>query len=292
MNKVALTKIITSLPYCLYKVDSRFFNLNDGSNSKIRFSKIETVPNRRTGGAKNVEMIRDRWGIDAHTDVEIHTDKYFGDDHKKAENWVLGVINIFIKRYRYYDKDAVHLVPLTTEDLFGFNILSDGKGTTSISFGGGFKINDPLLNHEVSNIIEKSIKDKEEIPLWSDLLLNAEQYLYQADYRHCVLESVIALELVISEFIVKKCKEKGITENEAEDFIRNVGLTGNVKVSVKLLLENTTLPSEDAFDKCQSGITIRNAIVHKGRNSVARKEAEDTFKYGQEMMKFLSKFLN
>jgi len=41
------TQIKTSLPYCLYKMDTRFFKLGDEYNSKIRFTKIEQL-NRRT----------------------------------------------------------------------------------------------------------------------------------------------------------------------------------------------------------------------------------------------------
>ena len=120
------TLIKTSLPYCLYKVDGRFFKIDDNFNTKIRFIKIETKQNRRSEDSKNIEAIRDRWGIQAHSDVEIFTDKEF-DSEEKAEKFALKNINNFVLRYRFYDKDSVHLVPLIKEDLFG---LSDARPTS------------------------------------------------------------------------------------------------------------------------------------------------------------------
>ena len=91
MKKVSLTTIKTSLPYCLFRVDTRFFKLQDEYNSKIRFLKIETMPNRRTQSSRNIEVIRDRWGIDAHSDVEIYTDRKF-EKPEDAELFALELI--------------------------------------------------------------------------------------------------------------------------------------------------------------------------------------------------------
>src|SRR3989338_6364162 len=125
---ISKTQIKTSLPYCLYRVDNRFFKTGDKFNTKIRFVKVETTPNRRTQSSQNIETIRDRWGIDAHSDVEIYTDKIFDNkDVDKAEKFTLKLANDFIKTYRYFSPEAVHLIPLTSEDLFGLTILSNGK---------------------------------------------------------------------------------------------------------------------------------------------------------------------
>lgn len=284
------TQIKTSLPYCLYRVDTRFFKLKDRNNSKIRFFKIETTPNRRTQSSQNIEVIRDRWGIDAHSDVEIYTDKTFIKT-EDAEIFALKLINDFIRRYRYYDKDAIHLVPLTKEDLFGFNVLTNGHGVMSVSFAGGMTVVNPLRNHEISSKIEESILKKKEIPLWQELLLNAEQYLFKAEYRHSVLESIIALELITSEFIRVKCHEKGVSSKDADKYIKDVGLTGNIEVTIKLLLNNATLPDKETFQKCKGSITTRNAIVHKGRKDVSVTEAKDALKYGKILIDFLIQYL-
>ena len=286
MKRANQTTIKTSLPYCLFRVDTRFFKLKDTHNSKLRFLKVETTPNRRTQSSQNIEVIRDRWGIDAHSDVEIYTDKRF-DKPEQAESFALELINDFVKRYRYYDKDAIHLVPLTREDLFGLNVLSDGHGVISMSLAGGITVANPLRNHEISNKIEQSLTEGEDVPFWEELMLNAEQYCYQTEFRHSILESVIALELVISRFIREKCTKLGIGKKEVEKYIHDVGLTGNIKVTLKLLLTSGKLPKEEVMQKCKGSIGIRNKIVHEGRKNVSETDAKDAIQYGKQMIDFL-----
>lgn len=278
-------KINTSLPYCLFKLDSRFFKFNDEYNTKIRFVKIKTVPNRRTSDSKNIDTIRDRWGVDAHSDVQILTEKKF-DDSEKVKEFALKIINKFIKIYTYYDKSSVHLVDLNSEDLFGFNYLYNGKGSFEINLAGGITITDPLLNFRISNDIEVALKNNFDLPFWEELLVNSEQYIYQTNFRHSILESVIALELVVSDFIKEKCKEKNIPDKDAGDFIKDAGLTGNIKTTLKLLINND-LPEDDLFEKCKAGITIRNSIVHKGRREITRNEAVDTLAANKKLINFL-----
>lgn len=270
------TRIKTSLPYCLYKIDTRFFKLGDSENTKIRFTKQETTPNRRTSASKNVEAIRDRWGIEAHSDVEIYTDKVFPqlDD---ARQFTVKTVNDFVKRYRYHDTQAVHLVPIIEEDLDMFNSIGpDGLGAVALSFGGGITIYNPMQTQRISDAVDKAITAKEAIPFWSELLLNAEQYLYQGERRHSVLESVIALELVLSEFLSKACAAKGISTAEADKYITDIGLTGNIKVTLRLVLDPAITLDDEVLEKCKAAITIRNAVVHKGRKEVSEIEAEST----------------
>lgn len=125
-TQIKQSQINTSLPFCLYKTDSRFFRLNDRFHTKIRFEKVETTPNRRTSSSSNVRTIRDRWGIDAHSKVDIYTSKQF-KDVSEAETFSLKVINEFIKLYRYRNEDEIHIVSLNKEDLFDLTLLFDGK---------------------------------------------------------------------------------------------------------------------------------------------------------------------
>jgi len=145
----------------------------------------------------------------------------------------------------------------------------------------------PQRNKEISDKIEQSILSKEDIPLWQELLLNSEQYLYQTEYRHSILESIIALELVVSEFIRKKCHEKGISSEDTKSYINNIGLTGNLKVTLRLLLDDKALPRQEVFDKCKASITFRNKIVHEGRKDVTQVEAQESLDYCRELIQFL-----
>ncbi len=196
--------------------------------------------------------------------------------------------NKLIKKYRYYAPNSVHLIPLIREDLFGFNLLTGNAGRMSIGLAGGIKPIDPLLNHRISNQLEEDLANKKDIPFWTELILNAQQYLYQTDYRHSILESVTALELVTSDFIRKICDLRKVSSSDANEYIRNYGLTGNIKVTLKLLLGDAELPEEKIFEKCKGSINIRNGIVHKGRKTATDNEAKDALEYSQKLIKFLT----
>jgi len=47
------------------------------------------------------------------------------------------------------------------------------------------------------------------------------------------------------------------------------------------------LPDDDIFQKCKAGITIRNAIMHKGRTVVSAQDAQDAFNATTSMIKTL-----
>lgn len=281
-------QIRTSLPFCLYKVDGRFFKLPDGFNTKIRFNKIETTPNRRTEASQNMETVRDRWGIDAHSNVSISTDKEL-DSYEQALSFSIETVNNFIKLYRIFDKEAVHLTALIPEDLFGFHYESENAGTFVMGLSGGIRTANHLLTYETSNALEKFISEKQPYYLWQEFLDNSERYLYQGNYRHSVLESVIALEIALSGFINFACKQKGISDNEAKGFIQKVGLTGNIKVSLKLLVtQDMALPQASVLNECEKSIQTRNGIVHKGRNDISTSDAHDALENIRIMINFLT----
>jgi hypothetical protein len=134
--------------------------------------------------------------------------------------------------------------------------------------------------------VEKALLDKFELPFWEELLMDAEQYIFQTNYRHSILESVTALEYVVSKFIKKKCTDKNISENDAKGYIKDIGLTGNIKITIKLLIDDE-LPRDEVFEKCKSGITIRNKIIHEGRKEVSASCAQDTYEFSKELIEFL-----
>ncbi len=107
------------------------------------------MPNRRVQFSRNMETIRDRWGIDAHSDVTILTEKLF-NSQEDATSFTLNTVNNFIKLYRHFDQEAVHLVPLTEEDLFGLNYETEGEGWYMTNLAGGIRTVDHLLNFEIS----------------------------------------------------------------------------------------------------------------------------------------------
>lgn len=279
------SKIEALLPFCLYNLDERCFKIDDKYNTKIKFTKFKKEPSIRTSESHNIEFLNDRWGIDACSQVIIDTNRQFADN-KKAKLKMLYIVNNIIKIYRYFDEESAHLTTLTEADIFNFNLIQGKQGIIEIGCGGGMRPIDYKRIKKISDEIEKALNDNFKPPFYKMLLLNAEYYIFIGDYRMSILESVIALELVLSDFIRKEGQKREIEDKDIEDYIKNIGITGNIKVTIKMLIEND-LPCDDIFEECKSGITIRNAIVHKGRENVNSSEAKDTLKSNKFMIKFL-----
>jgi hypothetical protein len=110
-----------------------------------------------------------------------------------------------------------------------------------------------------------------------EILLQARSFLEQENYRNAVLEAVIALEITVSSIIRKKALEKGITEQETENFMTNVGLKSSIEIVLRLLVSES-LPPEEVLQGCKGAITIRNDIVHRARSSVTQREAQDAIR--------------
>lgn len=82
-----------------------------------------------------------------------------------------------------------------------------------IVLGGAITPLNPKRVAEASGMMERALSDGYEIPLWRELILSAEHYCYVGDYRMAILESITALELVISNFISGELIAAGVQEN-------------------------------------------------------------------------------
>ena len=268
--------IKAKLPFCLYKLDERYFQIDP--QTRIRFFREKIEPSRRTSSSENIEFLNDRWGIDGFSRIEIETEKdidLFESMSDEARTFTLRIINKFISLYRYFDDTAVHLVNLIESDLMDFSVEKDGRASFAIGFGGGITPLNPQKIASVSSMLENAIRNGYEIPLWRELILNAEHYCYIDDFRMAILESVTALELVISKFISGELFAAGVKEKEIKEFIKETGVAKGLNVVVRLLVGKSGMP-DDLLEKCKGTITKRNKIVHEGRKETNYQSTKDS----------------
>ena len=193
----------------------------------------------------------------------------------EARSFTLRIINEFISLYRYFDNDAVHLVNLIESDLMDFSVEKDSRASFAIVLGGGITPLNPQKIARVSSMLENAVRDGYEIPLWRELILNAEHYCYIGDFRMAILESVTALELVISKFISGELSAAGVQEKEIKGFIKETGVAKGLNVVVRLLVGKSGI-SDDLLKKCKGTITKRNKIVHEGRKETNYQNTKDS----------------
>lgn len=282
--------IKTELPFCLYRLDDRTLTLGDRFNTTIRFIKQKIEPSRRTGQTINMEFVRDRWGTDACSLVEVETDKNFSDygidSTDKAKQFVLNVINRIIELYRHLDHEAVHLDKLIKEDLWKFDLVGPDSSlhTLSIGFGGGVVPIDQNLIKSISSQLQEAIDSNYEIPFWQEQLCEANHCYFIGDNRKTVLESVIALESALSKLVRHKGGELGINADDIDRYVRDVGLSGMLTVSLKFIIGNQGGFDTETAGKCRDAIALRNKIVHGGELKISQKQAGDALGAARQMI--------
>lgn len=160
-------------------------------------------------------------------------------------------------------------------------LLGAGVGSVKITTNDPFQLEESKLM-ELKTFLESEVEHN----LSKIFLLNAKDACLEEDYRHALIEGVIALEIELSTFIRHRCESLDISKNSIDGFINRVGLSGNLSVVLKMFCEEVELPA-DLIDKCKGAIKIRNDIVHRGRREVHPTEAEKMIISISEMVEFL-----
>jgi len=84
-----------------------------------------------------------------------------------------------------------------------------------------------------------------------------------------------------------------LDEDSIEKFLVDVGLRGNIKTTLKLLVaDSSVLPSEEVVQNCTAAITLRNAIMHKGRRGISHREVSDLMNSIESMIRFCEALIN
>lgn len=277
--------IKAGLPFCLHKVDERWFQVDE--KTRIRFFKEKIEPSRRTESSKNIEFLNDRWGTDAYSRIEMETKKKIDlSDSDAALGFTTKILNKFISIYRYFDEESPHLVNLIKSDLLDFMVTNGGKSTFMVVLGGGITPLNPEKVLRVSDSLEGALTSGYEIPLWRELILNAEHYWYVGDYRMAILESTTALELVVFKFISGELSAVDVSNGEIKEFNKEIGISKALNVVIKYLVPSEYIPT-DLFKICKTTINKRNKIVHEGRREVDRESTKESIKAIYQLVQIL-----
>ncbi len=154
------------------------------------------------------------------------------------------------------------------------------------SFGGGaLTIALPNRSHPEHDRIQGLLQA--EVPLPDLLIVDAKRELYYRNEIHAVLNSVIALELSLSDAIRAVGLSKGIDKTSLDGMLKDVGLTGNLKATLKLVVPDAiALPEETVFQSCKSAITFRNKIMHEGCRKIIGVSLAKVIDDVETMMRF------
>jgi hypothetical protein len=289
--------IKVALPICLH-LDIRPFYIisKDGRKIEIKTENYFYEKETHLGTGKNIEVLSDEFSHFRFTRVSI---KIPINENESIDNSILldryketffESLNIFIDSARI----ALNRHGLKNyHDFNAFLEIVDIKKTGLIMHHIGPTITPamPLRSNELHDRIQNLMNKG--ISLHATFLSDAIRSYYYYKYTHSIINAVISLEIILSDFIRKAAKRRGINESESDNFIRSVGLTGNLKTTLKLLIpKGGILPNEDIFIYCKQAIKLRNAIVHKGQRNIHKDKVKELINYIKSMIIFILKLLN
>jgi hypothetical protein len=270
--------ITATLPVCLH-LDGRTFYVSSelGPPVTIRTENFFSKEPTYAGTATNAEIESDSFShfrftrliavipVSSPDPLAPHEIlKKYGPDFLRAVNTFINAVRIALGRYglkNYTDLQDFY-GPVTATASAALDPRR--SHVVAMSYGGGaLSIALPNRSDAEHERIEGLLQA--DVPLPELLITDAKRELYYRNEVHAVLNSVIALELSLSDAIRAVGLSKGIDKASLEAMLKDVGLTGNLKSTLKLVAPNTVaVPVETVFQSCKSAITFRNNIMHDG----------------------------
>lgn len=133
-----------------------------------------------------------------------------------------------------------------------------------------------LVQHHRFQDVEEALQNQIQAPPEQEFIINSVEALEQGLFRHAVLEGVIGLEIVVSQYLKLYLLDvKHLEKDVVTNFVSpKLGFSDRISVLLKLATEERHLKDID-LKKVRTVIGWRNGIVHeKGNLPEGLKEAD------------------
>lgn len=132
---------------------------------------------------------------------------------------------------------------------------------TRSGYGARMPEIDAVFKRDIIEAIEDDLEPPPEQEFW----VNALEFLHEQNFRMAVVESVIGLEIVLTQYISLFLeKKKKLSKKKIKNFLWEVGLRNRFDVLLRLLAEEKDLASVNP-DMVLKTIGWRNDVAHEGK---------------------------
>ena len=301
-----------SLPYAIPVPDGDYrVNLRN----RIATLTIKRVQKEHVGGfvgTGTMQLNFDKYGWSAYSSIKLtlpwlldwreqgRTPVVLGKipPRRRAKEIALDFLNRFIETVRYTTKEfwieSARYQDIMAYDIYywdggkmhlGMKTLMDtGVGGLRLGIGHPFAIDEKQMKQLNDLLLTEGELDTSIL-----FILGAKDACLQEDFRVATIESVTALEIVLSNFIKKQGKKLRISKKELNNFIKEVGLTGNISIVLKMLTKGLEQIDDDTIATCKGAITTRNKILHEGLREVYSTDAEKRIVAIEKMLEYLGR---
>jgi len=219
--------------------------------------------------------------------------------HSIIKRSAIKLLNIFLEAYRFYSKEY-HIEPIKNADIVSFecDYMSRGKHYSGYKYiidtgSGGVKSGSAfILPNDIHDELRDFLKQDRPIEIHELLLCSSKNHLLTEEYPLVLIEAVSSLEIVISNFIRKESKSAGISLKAVKKFIHDVGVSGEVKVVLKLLTRGKAQLDDDIYKDCEGAITLRNKVIHAGFLKLDPTDIKRRFISIEKMLRYIQALLS
>jgi hypothetical protein len=228
--------------------------------------------------------------------AEFTSEKSRRPPHKKAKIKAIEIINKFLDAYRFFFRDYF-IEHIRYDDIISFEIeykLSDGTKASwqeafDISYDGSVKTGSLVADEESVKKFRTFLSKPEERMILRDYLLSSSaNRISTEEYHLSILEAVIALEISLSDYIMKKMANLQLPKDKNKAFLMYIGAYGNLKVILRLLTKDEPQLSDTIYKECEEAITKRNKIMHEAKTSATYGEAKKILWNTKKMIEYIS----
>lgn len=302
------------IPYAIPVPDGTYRVRVGKHIAEIAVKRIQRKQVGRVEASRPFQMAFDKYGKSSFSFIEIKIPWRIdlsekgrkpllledGPWRNKAKEIVLRFLNRFIGAVRYvteeYWVESARYQDVTEYKVFywdgkkrypvAFALLDSGVGGIRIGSGHPFQIKAEKMQ-ELKTILFNQL----ELDASKIFMLNSKDACLQEDFGRAIVEAVTALEMVLSRFIRRQGEKLDIPKKKLENFIADVGLTGNVTVVLKMLTKGLEQIDKDTLGKCKGAIKIRNKILHEGFRKVTSTDTEERIIAMERMIAYLKRLL-
>jgi len=219
----------------------------------------------------------------------------------KAKEIVVHFLNRFVETVRYvtleYWVEPVRYQDLLRYDAYywdGTNKYPAIKAILDTGVGGiGFSMEHPFqMKEEKLKQLTDLLRNGDDLEASRIFILNSKDACLQEDFRLATIESVTALEIVLYKFIRQQGKKLKIPKKQLNNFIKEVGLSGNIDIVLKMLTKGLEQIDGEVATTCKGAITTRNKILHEGLREVYSTDAENRIVAIEKMLEYLGRLID
>jgi len=274
------TVFMFNLPFPIPVPDGIYEVKNGPKTAKIATKRIQRKKPKNIQSSDNFQRSFDKYGESSYTSISIrlpwivnfekkgrkqilHSDM---QPHDKATEQVLRFLNRFIETSRYVTEEF-WVESARYQDLLSYKaVYFDGKNqypikpSTSDSkpYEIKSKIEQPFkLDEKKHEQLINSLKNEIDLDPSKIFIMNAKIFIMNAknaclheDFRNAIIQSVIALEIVLYQFIKFQGEKMKIPAKTLSSSIKEISLTGNIFAILKILTVDYKQIDPDIIQDC------------------------------------------